>query len=147
MRAGFASPPAFCSRSAASSRPLGTGLRAAWAGSGLARARPVPSWWWAERLRGLRQGLLLEQELPEALGLKETPPQLVVRRIFDTGERYEELHRWFAEEWKRGEAAWPAEVRAVFDELGLSSGLRRSLLESERFRQLLLEEQPLAKAA
>ena len=74
-------------------------------------------------------------------------PQLVVRRIFDTGERYEELHRWFAEEWKRGEAAWPADVRAVFDELGLSSGLRRSLLESERFRQLLLEEQPLAKAA
>ena len=70
-----------------------------------------------------------------------------LRRIFDTGERYEELHRWFAEEWKRGEAAWPADVRAVFDELGLSSGLRRSLLESERFRQLLLEEQPLAKAA
>src|SRR5262249_44045139 len=43
-------------------------------------------------------------------------PQLVVRRIFDTEERYEELHRWFAEEWKRGEAAWSPDVRAVFEE-------------------------------
>jgi len=78
-------------------------------------------------------------------------PQLVVRRIFDTGERYEELHRLFAEEWKRGEGAWSADARAVFDELGLSgaeTALRRSLLESERFRQLLLEEpRPLARAA
>jgi single-stranded-DNA-specific exonuclease len=76
-------------------------------------------------------------------------PQLVVRRIFDTDERFEVLHDWFAEEWKRGEAAWSPDVRAVFDELGLTAGttVRRSLLESESFRRLLHEEQPLAKAA
>ena len=49
-------------------------------------------------------------------------PQLVVRRIFDTDERYEELRGWFAEQWRRGEAAWTPDVRAVFDELGLSGG-------------------------
>src|SRR4029077_15135044 len=61
-------------------------------------------------------------------------PQLVVRRIFDTEQRYDELHRWFAEEWRRAEAAWSPEVRAVFEELGLGAEttLRRSLLESER---------------
>jgi single-stranded-DNA-specific exonuclease len=74
-------------------------------------------------------------------------PQLVVRRIFDTGERYEELHAWFGEQWRLGEAAWPPDVRAIFDELGLTTGLRRSLLESESFRRLLLEEPPLAAAA
>jgi RecJ OB domain len=76
-------------------------------------------------------------------------PQLVVRRIFDTDERYDELRAWFAAEWGRGEQAWTPEVRAVFDELGLSPrayGLRRSLLESEAFRRLL-DEPPLAQAA
>jgi single-stranded-DNA-specific exonuclease len=77
-------------------------------------------------------------------------PQLVVRRIFDTDERYEELRGWFAEEWRQGEAAWTPEVRAVFDELGLSlpGTPWRSLLESEAFRRLLDDEAPpLAKAA
>jgi single-stranded-DNA-specific exonuclease len=75
-------------------------------------------------------------------------PQLVVRRIFDTDERYEELRAWFAEEWKRGAATWTPEVQAVFDELGLTAGGDpRSLLESETFRRLLEEEPPLAQAA
>ena len=75
-------------------------------------------------------------------------PQLVVRRIFDTDERYEELRAWFAEQWRRGAAAWTPEVRAVFDELGLTAGGDpRSLLESETFRRLLEEEPPLAQAA
>ncbi len=73
-------------------------------------------------------------------------PQLVVRRIFDTDERYEDLRTWFAEQWRRGDGAWTAEVRAVFEELGLADGARRSLLESEAFRQLL-EAPPLAEAA
>ncbi len=76
-------------------------------------------------------------------------PQLVVRRIFDTDERYAELRTWFATEWSRGEQAWTPEARAVFDELGLAlqtAGLRRSLLESEAFRRLL-EAPPLAQAA
>ena len=53
-------------------------------------------------------------------------PQLVVRRIFDTDERYEELRAWFAEQWRRGEAAWTPEVQAVFDELGLTRRRRSS---------------------
>jgi single-stranded-DNA-specific exonuclease len=77
-------------------------------------------------------------------------PQLVVRRIFDTDERYEELRAWFAEEWRRGEETWTPEVRAVFEELGLttSGAPWRSLLESESFRRLLEDEAPpLARAA
>ncbi len=77
-------------------------------------------------------------------------PQLVVRRIFDTDERYEELRSWFAGQWEHGEQSWTSDVRAVFEELGLSPGRaggpRRSLLESEAFRRLL-EEPPLARAA
>jgi single-stranded-DNA-specific exonuclease len=73
-------------------------------------------------------------------------PQLVVRRIFDADERYEELRARFAEEWLRGEAAWTPEARAVFEELGLVDGGRRSLRESEAFRRLL-EVPPLAQAA
>ena len=77
-------------------------------------------------------------------------PQLVVRRIFDTDERYEELRTWFAGEWRRGEEAWTPDVRAVFEELGLTTAGApwRSLLESESFRRLLEDEAPpLARAA
>jgi single-stranded-DNA-specific exonuclease len=76
-------------------------------------------------------------------------PQLVVRRIFDTDERYEELRAWFAGQWRLGEAGWSPEARAVFEELGLAEGgPQRSLLESAAFRRLLEEGPPeLAKAA
>ncbi|HZO97392.1 MAG TPA: single-stranded-DNA-specific exonuclease RecJ [Gaiellaceae bacterium] len=73
-------------------------------------------------------------------------PQLVVRRIFDADERYEELRRWLAGEWRAGEAAWTPDARAVFAELELEPGERRSLLESETFRRLLAAP-PLARAA
>ena len=73
-------------------------------------------------------------------------PQLVVRRIFDADERYEELRRWFADQWLRGEAGWAPEARAVFEELELADGVRRSLLESTAFRRML-DEPPLAQAA
>ena len=67
-------------------------------------------------------------------------PQLVVRRIFDTAEGYEELRASFAELWRRGEAAWTPEARRVFAELALDDGTgRRQLLESEAFRALLLD--------
>ena len=66
-------------------------------------------------------------------------PQLVVRRVFDSPARYEELRLWLAELWKAGETAWTPEARVVFDELGLGGGPRQ-LLESEAFRALL--EQP-----
>jgi single-stranded-DNA-specific exonuclease len=73
-------------------------------------------------------------------------PQLVVRRIFDTDERYDELRSYFAEQWRRGEGVWTPDVRAVFEELDLAGGAKRSLLESETFRAML-EAPPLAQAA
>jgi single-stranded-DNA-specific exonuclease len=63
-------------------------------------------------------------------------PQLVVRRIFDAGEHFEELRDWLAAQWRGGEASWTPEARAIFVELDLGEG-RRSLLESETFRGLL----------
>jgi single-stranded-DNA-specific exonuclease len=77
-------------------------------------------------------------------------PQLVVRRIFDADDRFDELHRWLAQLWREGEEAWPAEARAVFEELGLEAGSqpRRHLLESAAFRELLAgAEQALPRAA
>jgi single-stranded-DNA-specific exonuclease len=67
-------------------------------------------------------------------------PQLVVRRIFDTSEGYEELRASFVELWRRGETAWTPEARRVFAELGLDEdgAGRRQLLESESFRALLV---------
>jgi single-stranded-DNA-specific exonuclease len=69
-------------------------------------------------------------------------PQLVVRRIFETPERYEELRAKLAEEWRAGTDSWSQEARAIFDELALARGRpgRRSLLESETFRALLARE-------
>jgi single-stranded-DNA-specific exonuclease len=74
-------------------------------------------------------------------------PQLVVRRIFDSAERYEELRGWLAAQWRLGEAERTAEARAVFAELEVdgAEGVRRQLLESETFRGLL--EQRLEQAA
>ena len=68
-------------------------------------------------------------------------PQLVVRRIFDTADGYEELRTWLAGLWRRGEAAWPPEARRIFGELALDGegARRRQLLESESFRSLLLD--------
>jgi single-stranded-DNA-specific exonuclease len=74
-------------------------------------------------------------------------PQLVVRRIFDADERFPELRTWLAAEFRK-----PAEQRdpvaaQVFAELDLDAARgRRHLLESERFRALLVEP-ALARAA
>jgi single-stranded-DNA-specific exonuclease len=64
-------------------------------------------------------------------------PQLVVRRLFDAPEGYEELRASLAELWRAGENAWTADARAVFAELDLAAGARRQLYESEAFRALL----------
>ncbi len=75
-------------------------------------------------------------------------PQLVIKRIFDTPERYEELRARFGREWRAGRDGWTAAARAVFEELGLEDGASswRSLLESPTFVSLL-HERPLAEAA
>jgi len=76
-------------------------------------------------------------------------PQLVVRRIFDSPDGYEELREWLAAQWRAGEPAWTPEARAIFTELELGEGgAKRSLLESEAFRRLLAAGSPaLARAA
>jgi len=72
-------------------------------------------------------------------------PQLVVRRVFDSHDRYAELAGWLRDQW----SAEPrdAVAQAIFDELELDAGLRRSLLESERFLQLLETPAALPAAA
>jgi single-stranded-DNA-specific exonuclease len=74
-------------------------------------------------------------------------PQLVVRRVFDTVDGFAELREWLAGQWKAGEAAWTSEARAIFAELELASGSKRSLLESQAFRQLLEVKPAFAAAA
>jgi hypothetical protein len=74
-------------------------------------------------------------------------PQLVVRRIFDAAERYDELRDWLAGQWRAGEAGWTAEARTIFAELELAEGAKRNLLESEAFRRLLDEQPVLEEAA
>ncbi len=75
-------------------------------------------------------------------------PQLVVRRLFETPEAYEELRARLGDLWREGEASWTPEARRIFGELGLDGeqGRRRQLLESETFRALL-ERAVLPQAA
>ena len=95
-----------------------------------------------------------EQRYDVAFRLQEnrwngvTAPQLVVRRVFDADDRYDDLREWLAAEWRAGEAEWTPEARAIFAELELSAdGIRRSLLESPSFRALLCAPSVLADAA
>jgi single-stranded-DNA-specific exonuclease len=74
-------------------------------------------------------------------------PQLVVRRVFDAVDGFEELREWLAGQWKAGEAAWTSEAREIFAELELAEGSKRSLHESQAFRQLLEARPALAAAA
>ncbi len=72
-------------------------------------------------------------------------PQLVVRRLFETPESYEELRAHLAGLWRAGEGSWTPDARTVFAELGLTLAVdgrtrRRQLVESETFRALLTRE-------
>ena len=72
-------------------------------------------------------------------------PQLVVKRIFDTPDRFEDLRLGLVAEWKAGPDAWSEFGRAVFTELGVADGgAWRSLVESETFLAALNEPLPLA---
>jgi single-stranded-DNA-specific exonuclease len=75
-------------------------------------------------------------------------PQLVIRRVLDAPEGYENLRDWLADQWRLDEEKRSAEAQAIFAELGLTADAtrRRPLLESEAFRALL-EEPSLARAA
>ena len=74
-------------------------------------------------------------------------PQLVVRRVFDAVDGFDELRDWLGGQWKAGEAAWTPQARQIFEELELADGAHRSLLESPTFRVLLEEKPALAAAA
>src|SRR6478752_1546460 len=74
-------------------------------------------------------------------------PQLVVRRVFDAPDVFEELRDWLVGQWKAGEASWTSEAREIFGELELADGAKRSLLESATFRVLLEQRQPPLAAA
>src|SRR6266550_2981660 len=65
-------------------------------------------------------------------------PQLVVRRVFDADDRFDELYAWLRSQWQ----AQPRDpqAQAIFDELEVEEGgPRRHPLESETFRSLLAE--------
>jgi single-stranded-DNA-specific exonuclease len=75
-------------------------------------------------------------------------PQLVIRRLFDAPDGYEELRQHLAALWRAGEDSWTSDARAVFAELELAGGARRQLYESDAFRALLAgAAEPLPRAA
>jgi single-stranded-DNA-specific exonuclease len=66
-------------------------------------------------------------------------PQLVVRRVFDADDRFEELYEWLRAQWKANGTRDP-QAQQIFDELSVAEGgPRRHPLESETFRALLAE--------
>src|SRR5438067_7281314 len=72
-------------------------------------------------------------------------PQLVVRRVFDTDDRFDEVYAWLREQWhaKRREP----QAQAIFDELEVEEGgAKRHPLESQTFRSLLAEPAVLRAA-
>jgi single-stranded-DNA-specific exonuclease len=75
-------------------------------------------------------------------------PQLLVREIFDTPARFEELRRTLLVEWKAGPERRSPWARKVFAELGLDedAGSWRPLVESPAFLAALGAE-PAAEAA
>ena len=74
-------------------------------------------------------------------------PQLVVRHVHETNERYHALREQLAAKWEAGEASWSAEAKAIFEELSVDGSRAVSLYESAAFRALLAEDVVLARAA
>src|SRR6266540_3994734 len=66
-------------------------------------------------------------------------PQLVVRRVFDADDRFDELYEWLRTQWRANGSRDPRAQR-IFDELDVEAGgPRRHPLESDTFRALLAE--------
>jgi single-stranded-DNA-specific exonuclease len=65
-------------------------------------------------------------------------PQLVVRRVFDADDRFDEVYEWLRAQWEAQER--DAQAQAIFDELEVEKGgPKRHPLESQTFRGLLAE--------
>src|SRR2546426_309799 len=72
-------------------------------------------------------------------------PQLVVRRVFDADDRFDEVYAWLRAQWDARQR--DAHAQRIFDELELEDGgPKRHPLESETFRALL-EQPALLRAA
>ena len=69
-------------------------------------------------------------------------PQLVVKEIFETPPRFEELRRMLLAEWQAGPEAWSPWASEVFAELGLDEEAEgwRPLSESPAFVAALRED-------
>ena len=66
-------------------------------------------------------------------------PQLVVRRVFEADDRFEELYEWLRTQWRANGGRDP-KAQAIFDELDIEAGgPKRHPLESAMFRRLLAE--------
>jgi single-stranded-DNA-specific exonuclease len=66
-------------------------------------------------------------------------PQLVVRRVFDADDRFDELYGWLRAQWAANGSRDP-QAQQIFDELDVETGgPRRHPLESQTFRDLLAE--------
>ena len=66
-------------------------------------------------------------------------PQLVVRRVFDADDRFEQVYEWLRAQW-RANGDRDAQAQKIFDELDVEEGgPKRHPLESETFRALLAE--------
>jgi single-stranded-DNA-specific exonuclease len=64
-------------------------------------------------------------------------PQLVVRRVFDADDRFDELYEWLRTQW-RVNGSRDGQAQRIFDELAVEAGgPKRHPLESETFRALL----------
>jgi single-stranded-DNA-specific exonuclease len=73
-------------------------------------------------------------------------PQLVVRRVFDADDRFDEVYEWLRAQWKANGTRDP-QAQKIFDELDVAAGgPRRHPLESPTFRELL-NEPALLRAA
>ena len=65
-------------------------------------------------------------------------PQLVVRRVFDSDDRFDEVYEWLRGQWQAERRA--PQAQKIFDELEVErGGPKRHPLESETFRALLAE--------
>src|SRR5881397_3678387 len=65
-------------------------------------------------------------------------PQLVVRRVFDTDDRFDEVYGWLRQQWQAKRR--DPQAQAIFDELEVEEGgAKRHPLESQTFRSLLAE--------
>jgi single-stranded-DNA-specific exonuclease len=65
-------------------------------------------------------------------------PQLVVRRVFDADDRFDEVYSWLRSQWLT--TARDPQAQRIFDELEVEEGgPKRHPLESETFRELLAE--------